>query len=271
MEIRPATPEDAAVASDLLRWAFDDAALPGATSGSFEQLLQTGSAFLVLEDDEGIQGLVRYWDDEGIGWFDRLVSTRPGLARRLVRAVETGAQDRGIRYLRLTAPGDRLPELFSRWGYRPVARTPEGLVLERRLPLLTVREQRREDAAAIGEIAAIDPWPLEQRRLPGWFVLSDGDTVVGVVRVEDVGAGRGRIPAPILLPPYHDRGLDLWMIERATLHAETEGFHTLELPATPELDRMHRDLEDRRWFPEGPLYVKKLASPTFDESHQPEG
>ncbi len=262
MLIRPATPEDAAAASDLLSWAFEDD--PAAAAGGFEQMLQTGSAFLVAEDDGEVLGVVRFWDDEGTGWFDRLASAKPGLARPLIRAVETGAQDRGIRYLRLIAPGDRLPSLFQRWGYRPVARTPEGLVLERRLPLLTVREQRREDAAAIGELAGIDPWPLEQRRLPGWFVLSDGDAVVGVVRVEDIGGGRGRIPAPVLLPAYHDRGLELWMIDRATLHAETEGFHTLELPATPELDRMERDLEDRRWFLEGAVYVKKLAAATFE-------
>ena len=45
---------------------------------------------------------------------------------------------------------------------------------------------------------------------------------------------------------------------------EVIGFHTLELPATVELDAMQRDLEDRRWFREGGVYVKKLASPTID-------
>ena len=64
---------------------------------------------------------------------------------------------------------------FARWGYLPISReTGEWadreqvlLTLEKRLALLTVREQRREDATAIGELTGQDAWVFEQGARPG--------------------------------------------------------------------------------------------------------
>jgi hypothetical protein len=155
---------------------------------------------------------------------------------------------------------------FSRHGYVPFSRerSEDGtpiLRLERRLPLLTVREQRRSDAAAIGAITGEDTWMLEQHALPGWFVASDGEKVVGSINVSDAGGGNGRISVPRLLDSYRGRGLEVWMVERASVHAETGGYHTLSLRADPTLEPLKRELEDRRWFRDGGEYVKRLAPP----------
>jgi GNAT superfamily N-acetyltransferase len=169
--------------------------------------------------------------------------------------------------VQVTIPdGDRVEAFFSRHGYVPFSRERDErgrpvLRLERRLPLLTVREQRRSDATAIGRITGEDTWMLEQHALPGWFVASDGERVVGAIHVSDDGAGTGRIAVPALLDSYRGRGLEVWMVERAALHAETGGYHTLVLAAAASLDPLKRDLEDRRWFREGDVYVKRLAPP----------
>jgi len=169
--IRLATSEDAAMASGLYANSGPEEA--PAAPGEFERMTQTGHAFLLAEDHHGIAGAVRFHDDEGITWFDLLVSAEPGAGRQLVLAVCRGAQDRGIRLVRAVAEDQfPLPEYFSRLGFLPVGRgsTSAGtatVTLERRLPLLTVREQRRADAQAIGELTGEDPWVFEQGARPG--------------------------------------------------------------------------------------------------------
>lgn len=267
--IRTALPEDADAASAVLRAAFapehelfsEPATL---TPGAFEVVLQTGHRVLVAHAGGQVVGVVRLWDDDGMGWFDWLASASPRAGRSLLRAVEIEAQDRGIRLVRTNIPeGGTLQDYFERFGYRPIARiTAAGRTLvtvERRLPLLTVREQRRVDAEAIGEIAGIDPWPLQQENRSGWFVLADGERVVGVISVRDGGAGLALFAEPVLLAEYRGRSLELWMIERATTYAETRGFHTAEITQSPALEAQKRDLEDRRWFPEGKVYRKSLG------------
>ena len=228
--------------------------------GPLGVLLQTGNAFLAAYDPAGgLRGIVRYWDEDGTGWLDLLVSTSPGAGRALVRGVERRAQDHGIRFVRLAVPDDSpLPPVVQRWGYRPVGHredAPSGtpvrmLIHEKRLALLTVREQRRADAAAIGELTGDDPWVYEQGTRPGVFVASDGDTVIGFVSVRDGDGGLALITDPKLLETYRGRGLELWMIERSATYAETNGYHTAHVVATPVLDGYGRDLEDRLWHRE---------------------
>ncbi len=266
--VREATPEDAASASDVYRRVFSGVAHASEAAGraskvrEFELMQQTGSAFLVATRDDVIIGAVRWWQDEGIAWFDLLASLRPGAGKALARAVDQRAQDHGLRLVRTTVPDvGVLADAFGRWGYLPVSRVRgeafDELVLEKRVPLLTVREQRRADAAAIGELAGIDPWPLEQGARPGWFVLADGDRIAGVVTVRDLKGGAAEIVSPVLSAAYGGRGLDLWMLERAATYATTNGFHTISTPATASLRARERDLEDRRWFPDGDRYVKR--------------
>jgi GNAT superfamily N-acetyltransferase len=267
--VRPALPEDARQAAEVLRAAFagESELFPepaGITPGGFEVTLQTGHRVLVAESGARIVGVVRLWDEEGIGWFDWLAAGVTGAGRALLRAVEVAMQDAGIRLLRAQAPADgAVADYLERLGYRTVGLGEVNgqafVTVERRLPLLTVREQRRADADAIGEIAAIDPWPLAQENRSGWFVLSDGDRVVGVVWVKDAGGGVAMVSDPVLLPEYRGRGLELWMIERSTTYAETRGFHTGELVASAALDGLKRELEDRRWFREGAVYRKALG------------
>jgi predicted N-acetyltransferase YhbS len=267
--IRTALPEDAAAASAVLRAAFEGEhelfSEPATlTPGTFEVVLQTGHRVLVAEAGGQVVGVVRLWDEDGMGWFDWLASAAPWAGRALLRAVEIEAQDRGIRLVRANIPeGGALQDYFERFGYRPIARITAGgrtlVTVERRLPLLTVREQRRADADAIGEIAGIDPWPLAQENRGGWFVLSDGERVVGVISVRDGGSGLALLAEPVLLHEYRGRHLELWMIERATTYAETRGFHTAEIAQSPALNALKRDLEDRRWFPEAKLYRKSLG------------
>jgi GNAT superfamily N-acetyltransferase len=267
LAIRPATTDDAPALAVLYAIAKRDTLPAGrpTSAGDFERLMQTGSAFLVAEAGDGpIRGAVRYRDDDGIAWFDLLCAARAGIGRALVRKVETGAQDRGLRLVRLKAPAaSRLPLLFETWGYRPVghAKGEDGsndLVMERRLALLTVREQRREDADAIGRVAGIDPWVFEQGARPGWFVAADGDLVVGVINVSDAGGGLAAISVPVLLEEYMARGLEVWMVERAATYAETNGYHTAELPAEPRTDAVRKALEDRFWYRDAARYIRRF-------------
>lgn len=223
-------------------------------------LLQTGNAFLAAYDESGaLRGMVRFWDEDGTGWLDLLVSTAPGAGRALIRGVERLAQDHGIRFVRLAAPeASALPAVMQRWGYRPVGHREDDddgkavrmLVHEKRLALLTVREQRRADAPAIGDLTGDDPWVYEQGARPGVFVAADGDNVVGFVSVRDTGSGLALITDPKLLEGYRSRGLELWMIERSATYAETNGYHTAHAVATPVLDGCRRELEDRLWHRE---------------------
>ncbi len=269
---RIATTDDAAAAAALYAWS--GLASAPASPAAFELMTQTGHAFLVAESGVGIAGLVRFHDDEGITWFDLLASTVPGAGRALIHAVIRGAQDRGIRLARSRVP-DRfpLPEYFSRAGFLPIGREagPDSgeplLVVERRLPLLTVREQRRADAAAIGKLTGEDPWVFEQGARSGWFVAADGDRVVGAVSCRDGDAGLALISEPVLRDDYRGRTLEVWMIERAALYAETNGYHTAELPAAPSLDRLRKELEDRLWYLDGTRYVRAFRTPPsqFDD------
>ncbi len=265
LSTREFEPDDAGSVDGLWGEAFGAfaAAFPGAAgalSGGALVLAQTGAAILVAEDDRGLAGAVRYREEDGIASIDLLASYLPGAGRALVHAAERRAQDHGVRLLRceVTADDSVLEAYFGRMGYLPVARSATTVALERRLPLLTVREQRREDAAAIAEIAGEDPWPFEQGARPGWFVLADGQRVVGVVSVRERAMGVAAVRTPVLVDGYAGRGLDVWMIERAAIYAGTNGFHTLEVAATPELKAQERDLEERRWFPDGDRFVKRL-------------
>jgi GNAT superfamily N-acetyltransferase len=171
-------------------------------------------------------------------------------------------QDRGIRFLRMRVPEQGpLPEYFGRMGYLPVAHEPgprPQAILEKRLPLLTVREQRRSDAAAIAALTGEDPWPFEQGTRPGWFVLADGERVVGAVAVRDPKTGVAEVREPVVEEAYRRRGLEVWMLERSAIYAETNGFHTIQVAATKAIDGYERDLEERRWFKDGAQYVKRL-------------
>lgn len=228
-------------------------------------LAQTGSRVLVALCDDGVAGLVRWWESDGIAWFDLLAAAVPGAGRELVRSAGRAAQDAGLRLARTRVPEDSvLPGYFGRLGYGPISRerAEDGatwLVLERRLPLLTVREQRRGDASAIGALTGDDPWIYEQGVRPGAFVLSDGDLVAGFVAVREGGRGVAELRPPALTAGYQGRGLELWMLERAVLYAVTNGYVSARVSATAELARLGRDLEDRRWSREGDAFVKRLS------------
>lgn len=271
--VRKATTDDAPGIAAVLRqilgrrpdcaWAFS-----AADEHSIAVLTQTGYNLLVATFDEEVVGVIRTWDEEGVGWFDMLAASRCGAGQALLRAVEQSAQDAGLRLLRLRVPEDPSPAgAFHRWGYMPVSHevvdSTRFLVLEKRLPLLTVREQRREDAAAIAELTGRDPWFFEQQRQPGWFVAADGDRVVGVIGVREAAPGIAAVEAPVLRRGYEGRRLELWMTSRAVTYAETKGFHTATLPDAPNLRRFERDLEDDRWHLEqaeaGRRYVRSLS------------
>lgn len=269
---RLATGDDGPTVAALYR----DAGIPGAptASGDFERLVQTGNSFLVAEAEGRIDGAVRSWDEEGIGWFEHLVSARPWAGAQLVRAVERGCQDRGIRLLRCRCPDVGIFGDYFGWlGHLPIGRGTDAagepeLLLERRLPLLTVREQRRADAAAIGKVAGLDPWVFEQGALPGWFVAADGERVVGVVSCADAGHGLAQISPPRLVAGYGGRNLELWMIDRATDYAETNGFHTAEMGAAPGLQGVSKGLEDRYWVREGELWRRVFFTPRAEEDEE---
>ena len=269
LTVRPATPDDAdgvahvvdvALADDTT--TYPDAAMARDPGGA-SLLMQTGSALLVCLHEDEVVGIVRHRDEEGVAWFDLLASIVPGAGRRLVHAVGTLAQDHGLRLARTKVPDDwTLSAYFARLGYVPVSREPgDGavplLVVERRLPLLTVREQRRADAAEIAALTGRDPWPFEQNILPGWFVLADGDRIAGVVGGQGLGGGVAKVLTPVLRDEYRGRGLEIWMVERTAYWAETNGFHTLELEPDAFIESLERDFEDKRWFREDGLLRKR--------------
>jgi GNAT superfamily N-acetyltransferase len=273
--VRNATPDDASVIAALYAGAMTTpagrAALSGApaTPSAFELMSQTGSAFTVAEREGQVVGVVRHGDDDGIGWFDLLAAGSTGAGRALVRAMEMGAQDRGLRLLRARLPEESLlPDAFLRWGYLPVSRSRREvdgaavnmLVVEKRLPLLTVREQRRSDAAAIGELTGEDPWVFEQGPRPGVFVTSDGERIVGFISVKDAGGGTATFSEPLLRDDYRGRGIEVWMLERCATYAETNGYHTAELALTSATDAHRKALEDRFWQREPPLWVKRFTA-----------
>ncbi|MEO6397509.1 MAG: hypothetical protein ABIP13_03470 [Tepidiformaceae bacterium] len=278
-EIRTVGADDADAGQAF--YEFAEVALPGLLA----VLLQTGNAFLAAYDGSGrVRGMVRYWDEDGTGWLDLLVSAAPGAGRALMRGVERRAQDHGIRFVRLAAPdASGLPAVVQRWGYRPVGHREDEvdgaavrmLVHEKRLALLTVREQRRADAAAIGELTGEDPWVFEQGTRPGVFVAADGDNVVGFASVRDGGSGLAQISEPKLNDAYRGRGMELWMIERAATYAETNGFHSAQVAATALLDTLGRDLEDRFWHRTegegGPIYVRRFRDLDATREDENEG
>lgn len=262
---RPADSDDAEPMADLYR-ASGIAGAPAA-QGLVERMLQTGNAFLVADDEPYLDGAVRFREDDGIGWFDLLVSARAWAGAQLVRAVERRFQDRGLRLSRAYIPNTpALADYFARLGYLPIGRrTGEAgdseLLLERRLPLLTVREQRRADAAAIGELTGEDPWVFEQGARPGWFVASDGDRVVGVIQVADAGGGLARVRVPVLAPGYAGRELELWMLDRAATYAETNGYHTAEVAADTTLEGGRKGMESRFWVRDGAAWRRIFFTP----------
>ncbi|MEX0781701.1 MAG: hypothetical protein WD557_03555 [Dehalococcoidia bacterium] len=235
------------------------------TAQDVSRLMQTGHAFLVAEARGSMAGAVRHRDDEGIGWFDLLASAQAGAGRALVAAVERMAQDRGLRLVRTKVPDVEILEHYlGRRGYVGISREQGEngqpvLVLEKRVPLLTVREQRRSDAEAIEALTGEEAWLFEQMPRPGWFVASDGDRVVGAVAVRDGGEGLARVTEPALAEGYASRGLEVWMIERAAYYAETNGYHSAQLPLTETTRPLQRALEDRRWFAEGGVYVRRFV------------
>lgn len=266
---RLAESDDAEAMADL--YAASGLAGAPASAAEVELMLQTGHAFLVAEDGPYIDGAVRFHEDEGIGWFDLLVSARAWSGVELVRAVERYFQDRGLRLARAHInEHPPLTEYFARLGYLPIGRrtgddgTPE-LLVERRLPLLTVREQRRSDAAAIGELTGEDPWVFEQGARPGWFVASDGDRVVGVTHVADAGGGLARIRPPVLAAGYEGRGLELWMLDRAATYAETNGYHTAEVSTGERLEGSRKGMEDRYWLRDGAVWRRVFFTPRSDD------
>lgn len=264
--VRAAGPEDAEALAEL----YAGTALTGAPGDAAEaaRMLQTGSVFLLAEDEHGIAGAVRWWDEDGVAWFDLLRSLEPWAGAELVQAVGRAAQDRGLRLARARIPdAEGLRAYFARLGYLPAGRVVDEqgrplLVVERRLPLLTVREQRREDAEAIGALLGIDPWPFAQGRRPGWFVAADGERVVGAIGVTDAGGGVARVSEPAVAPGYGGRGLEVWLVERARQWAESNGFHTCELPLTPLTRGLRRELEDRLWWLEGERFTRRVSVPT---------
>jgi ribosomal protein S18 acetylase RimI-like enzyme len=262
--IRPAHPADAARIASIFALHASGLREAPVAPGAFETLIQTGSAFIVAERDAEPVGAVRIRYDEGIAWLDLLVASHTGAGPALLRAAEHAAQDRGIRLVRMEVPeGSRLPSAFSRFGYLPVARSnAEGtpmLVLEKRLPLLTVREQRRSDAADIARLTGEDPWPFEQGVRPGWFVLADGERVAGAISVRIGPSGSATASVHALDEAYCGRELESWMLERAAMYAATNGALTITVEARPELAAQRRTLEDFRWEFDGSRWQKRLA------------
>ncbi len=271
--VRQAAPDDAEPIADLAATIPGAQNVPGIEAlespASVNRLLQTGYLLLVAEHAETVCGAIRWREDEGIAWFDLLLSARPGAGRALVRMVEMQAQDAGLRLVRCRAPEDRVADYLGWLGYLPISREDASgtalLVLERRLPLLTVREQRREDAPFIAETTGRDPYPFEMGARPGWFIVSDGDRPVGLIWVTDTGGGEAEIATPLLFDAYRGRGLEVWMLERAVYHARHSGFHTARVEADQWLLGLRRDLEDHQWWLEGSAFVRNLAATVEEE------
>lgn len=269
LAVRPFRLEDAPAAAHLLASAFsgfeDD--YPGAAEALArgpELLAQTGARLLIAAGPaDHVVGIVRWSHEEGIGSFDLLCAASPGGGRLLVRAVERAAQDAGIRLLRCQVPASHtlLADYLSRLGYHTISRTggPAPLLtLERRLPLLTVREQRRSDAEDIAALTGQDPWPFEQGHRAGWFVLADGERVAGAITLRTSPDGRATLTPPWLRDEYRGRGLEIWMAERALTYAATNGMLAVTLAVTPDLEPYERDFEDRRWFRHGDTFTRDL-------------
>jgi ribosomal protein S18 acetylase RimI-like enzyme len=266
-EIRQADQDDAAAIARLLG-SIEPSAAPRdvpRSAADVERMLQTGHLFLVAEREGMVCGVVRKSEDEGVAWFDLLASAVPGAARALVRSVEMAAQERGLRLARSRVPDGRLVDYVGWLGYFPVSREAvDGvpiLVMERRLPLLTVRDQRREDAEFIAEMTGLDSYAFELGARPGWLIAADGDRAVGVVWVSDAGGGEGEIATPVLLASHRGRGLELWMLERAVFHAEHAGYHTARVQTDEWLAPLTRELEERGWHRDGATFVRRLAAP----------
>lgn len=271
--VREATPDDAdAMAAIITR--SGETGLPGfrdlRNAGTIARALQTGTAILVAERDGEVAGLVRRWQEEGIAYFDLLTARRAGAGKALVRAVEARAQDSGLRLARCAVPqGDALEDYFGWLGYLPVALDGTDdqplVVVERRLPLLTVREQRREDAAYIAEKTGRDSYVFEMGQRPGWFIASDGDRQVGLVAVMDATGGIGTALTPVLEDAYRGRGLEAWMLDRLGYHAEHAGYREVRVPVDEWLAAEERELEDRGWFREGDEFVRRPGTHAADE------
>lgn len=260
--VRPLRPDDAAAAGSLVDEAFsgfeDD--FPGSDEALRRGLLvltQTGSRVLVAEDALGLAGVVRWWDDDGIAWFDLLTAAAAWAGRALLREVERSAQERGLRLVHIRIPAGPLEDYFWRAGYREVGREGRHLLLERRLPLLTVRPQRKADAPGIAALTGADPWPFEQAARPGWFVLADGERIAGTAAVREVSPGRAAVHSIALDEAHQGRGIEVWMLERAAEWAETHGAFAIETEAALIPPALERDLEDRGWFPEDGRYVRR--------------
>jgi len=268
--VRPAEPPDAAAAAAVLREAYGGdldgcpAAAEAADAERLAVLIQTGSTVLVAEDAGAIAGVVAWHHEDGSAVIDFLASVRPRAGRALLRTVERRAQDRGLRLARIAVvEGSRAEAAFAFWGYTPVARRSDGprplLVLERRLPLLTVREVRRSDAEALAALTGRDPWFFAALAPPGWYAAADGERVVGAVWAERRGSS-WQVGGPLLLEAYRGRGLEVWMLERAAQYAAMHGAQHIRAAASPLLTPLARDLEDRGWRREGDAFVRDLLA-----------
>lgn len=267
-EIRPATQDDARAIAAICREAPDEGAAElferWHDPAQVARLLQTGHDVTVAERDGEVAAFAEWREDEGVAWCERVASRVPGAGRVLVRAFGRRAQDGGLRLVRSHVPeGTMLEDFFAWLGYLPISRETRGghewVVVERRVPLLTVREQRRGDATIIAAMTGEDPYAFEMLMKGGCFVAADGDRVVGVTWLSDAGGGAGRVAGPWLDDAYRDRGLELWMLERLAYHGEHSGYHTLVVTDSPALAGLERDLEDRTWFRDGSGYVKRLG------------
>jgi GNAT superfamily N-acetyltransferase len=273
-QVRPFQPDDAAAVDDLWRSAFSgfEAEFPGAEDAlglGAARMAATGARILVAIDAAGgCVGAVLWGTDEGIGAVSLLVSAGWFAGRDLVREVERRAQRAGLRVLRATTPPEpALADYAWFLGYREVARDARSVTFERRLPLLTVREQRRTDAEGIAHVAGVDPWPFEQGARPGWFVLADGDRITGVASVKEESFGVAVIDTLVLEDAYRGRDIETWMLVRAGDWAATHGFHTVSAPVALLEGVAERDLEDIGWFRDGARYVRRGDGQIGDDTN----
>ncbi len=269
--MRGATLDDVPALAELISTAYGDllhayhAAAEAADPRQLALLLQTGAEMLVAEDGRGLAGTVRWWREEGVAWFDLLASVRPGAGRALVRAVERLAKEIGLRVSRAAVlEGTRAERAFLFWGYHPVQRRQEQgrsfLVMERRLPLLTVREARREDADVLSQLTGRDSWFFATMRPPGWYVAADGDTIVGVCWVERGSGSTWSVGGLVVLPEHEGRGLEAWLLEWAAFFAATHGAEYLRAPRSPLLERHAPELEAHGWRSLSDGFVRDLLA-----------